>query len=255
MNAARQSEAFRDIEAVVFDIGGTLLDFHQPESLAQLSDGICAGYEHLDLAGTKLPSLRRYSGVLRRKALAALVSARLRGREPDTMKLLRAAHERMGIALDEHELKALGRVVYSPTKALAHAHPQTRAALSELRERGYKLGIISNTVAPPPGLDEHLADEGLLDFFSVRIYSCVCGVAKPRAAIFQAALTALSVSAPRAVYVGDKPAIDIRGARRAGMRAILRAGSAPASTHRDAPDATVTELHELLDLFQPLRTS
>ncbi|MCB9851229.1 MAG: HAD family hydrolase [Phycisphaerales bacterium] len=241
----------RNIRAVVFDIGGTLLDFDQPETLAQLSDGINAGYEHLDQAGVKLPSLRRYSAVLRRKALLSLVVAKLRRREPDTMKLLREGHARMGIALDGHALTALGRVVYSPTKALAHANPQTPAALATLRDRGYQLAIVSNTVAPPPGLDEHLADEGLLSYFPIRVYSCVFGVAKPNPRIFRDVLEKLNVSPEDAVYIGDKPAIDIRGAQRVDMRTVLRAPKG-ASNVRPRADAIIREIPELLNLLPPL---
>lgn len=241
-------EAFVKIRVVLFDIGGTLLDFHQPESLAQLSDGINAAYEHLDQAGAKLPSLRRYSAVLRRKALGALLLARLRRREPDVMRLLRETHGRLGVTLDDAALHALGRVVYSPSKALAHAHPRTRAALLELRERGYRLGIISNTVAPPPGLDEHLADEGLLDLFPTRIYSCVFGVAKPNPRIFAEALRVLNATPSESVYIGDKPAIDVAGAHRAGLRAILRS-RAGGDGVRPQPDAVVGEIHELLDVL------
>lgn len=242
-------DAFRNIRAVLFDIGGTLLDFHQPETLAQLSDGINAAYEHLDQAGAQLPSLRRYSAVLRRRALLSLVAARLKRREPDTMRLLAAAHARLGISLDEAALHALGRVVYSPTKALAHAHPRTRAALLTLRDRGFRLGIISNTVAPPPGLDEHLADEGLLDLFPIRVYSCVFGVPKPDPRIFAAAVAQLAAAPGETLYVGDKPAIDVRGARRAGLRSVLRAGPGAPDPGRDTPDATVGELYELVDLL------
>jgi len=242
-------DVFRDIQAVIFDIGGTLLDFDQPETLAQLSDGIIAAYEHLDQAGSKLPSLRRYSGVLRRRALFALLAAKIRCREPDTMRLLRAAHTHLGIELDDDALHALARVVYAPTKALAHAQPQTAGALRELLARGYRLAIVSNTVAPPPGLDEHLADEGLLKFFTARIYSCVFGVAKPNVRIFQAALAEIAMPPDRCVYVGDKPAIDVRGARRAGMRTVLRLRQGQPPAHGDQPDAVIREIPDLLDLL------
>jgi putative hydrolase of the HAD superfamily len=246
-------DAFRDIEAVVFDVGGTLLDFDQPETLAQLSDGILAAYEHLDQAGAKLPSLRRYSGILRRKALLSLIMAKLRGREPDTMHLLREAHAALAVGLDDAALHALSLVIYAPTKTLAHAKPHTAAALAELRARGYRLAIVSNTVAPPPGLDEHLADEGLLEFFDIRVYSCVFGVPKPNRRIFDAVLQELGLPAERAVYVGDRPEIDVRGAKRAGMRTVLRMVNSQPAPRQGQPDAVIREIPDLLALF-PQRT-
>jgi len=245
-------DAFNNIRAAVFDIGGTLLDFDQPESLAQLSDGINAAYEHLDQAGRKLPSLRRYSAVMRRKALLSLIAAKLRRREPDTMKLLREGHARLGISLDDHAMTALGRVAYSPTKSLAHAKPETATALATLRDRGYHLAIVSNTLAPPPGLDEHLADEALLEYFPIRVYSCAFGVAKPNPAIFRAVLAELDVAAEQAVYIGDKPEIDVKGAHRVGMHTILRAPRGSSDHVHPQPDAVIREIPEVLDLLPSL---
>lgn len=52
------------------------------------------------------------------------------------------------------------------------------------------------------------------------IDSTVVGVAKPDPAIFAFALEAAGVQAERAVFIGDSIAIDVEGARRAGIRGL-----------------------------------
>jgi putative hydrolase of the HAD superfamily len=49
------------------------------------------------------------------------------------------------------------------------------------------------------------------------------------------------------VFVGDRPYDDIHGAKRAGMRAVLRPNSAVPAFDGAVPDAVIGRLSELLD--------
>jgi HAD superfamily hydrolase (TIGR01549 family) len=89
-------------------------------------------------------------------------------------------------------------------------------ALADLRDRGLKLGLISN------------GQRDLVEFalhhdldVDVAVGSWSHGRTKPHASIFEAALVALAVAPADAVMVGDSYADDIEGARALGMRAIL----------------------------------
>jgi HAD superfamily hydrolase (TIGR01662 family) len=237
--------AWDDIDAIIFDIGGTLLDFDQPESLAQLREGIACAHRHLTERGHAVPSLPRYRRRVRRAALVGGLRALVRRREVDTLGILRSVHRRLRITLDDAALDDLGRAFYQPTMRLARAQSTTATALATLAERGYRLGIVSNTVAPPAALDDHLARDGLLAFFQVRVYSCAFGVAKPNPRIFRAALDRLSVTASRSVYVGDKLKVDIRGAQNVGMRAILRTRGRSVCPRGPRPDALIREIADL----------
>lgn len=91
-------------------------------------------------------------------------------------------------------------------------------ALERLAARGHRLGVISNA-------DGHarrrLADAGLMAHIEVVIDSARVGCEKPDPRIFELGLEALGVRADQAIYVGDLPAIDGRGARAAGLRFVL----------------------------------
>jgi putative hydrolase of the HAD superfamily len=240
---------FRDVNVVFCDIGGTLLDFLQPESMAQFREGAAAAHAYLQKLGRPVPSVGAYHRALRWRLLLAYLGARLCRRELASMPQLAAVHRRLGLPLEEDELHEVSRRLYAPTHLLAHAYPTTVGALRELQRRGFRLGLISNTIAPPPGLDAHLAAEGLLDLFPVRIYSCVVGVAKPHPEIFAAALKALPGAPQRAIYVGDKPRIDVLGARRVGMRTVLRVPPDRPRPKGPAADAEIRQIADLLDLL------
>jgi len=51
--------------------------------------------------------------------------------------------------------------------------------------------------------------------------SAVVGISKPDPIIFELALEAVGVDAAHAVFVGDTPTVDVRGARAAGVAPIL----------------------------------
>ncbi len=88
--------------------------------------------------------------------------------------------------------------------------------LQDLRERGLRLGLLSNTARD---LDEFVAHHGL-DVDAV-LTSRAHGKTKPHEAIFRAMLEALGVDAGAAVMVGDTVEDDVEGARAIGMRAVL----------------------------------
>lgn len=242
-------EWIKNIQAVVFDIGGTLLDFERKESYAELKAGAELARIYLVSLGHSPPP----ANVYRRRVIARLARAyvwsRLTGSELDPMYELDRLHRSMGIQLDDSKANEAGRLLYSPNKALAHTHPQTAAALRALRSAGFKIGLISNTVAPPSGIEDHLAQEGLLELFSVRVYSCSVRVPKPNPKIFKTALKELDVEPDRALYVGDKPHIDVVGAHRVGMYAALRGTKMPTKgKHR--PEILISQIHDLLDYFE-----
>lgn len=96
--------------------------------------------------------------------------------------------------------------------------PGLREVLTEARDRGWKLGVVSNSEGR---LVEILTEVGIAEFFGVIVDSAVVGVAKPDPRIFALALDALGSSAQKAIYAGDVPDVDVAGARAAGIEAVL----------------------------------
>lgn len=97
--------------------------------------------------------------------------------------------------------------------------------LVELAGTGVDLGVVSNADG---SIEWRLAEMGVLQVgpgegVEVRcvVDSTVVGVDKPNPEIFEPALDALGVEAGDVWYVGDTPAFDVVGARRAGITPIL----------------------------------
>lgn len=132
--------------------------------------------------------------------------------------------------------------------------PDAAATLSELRRRGYSLGIIANQVA---GLEDRLAARGMGELFDVVLSSSDFGGKKPEPGIFEAALRQANCHPEAAAMVGDRLDNDIAPARRLGMRGIrVLQGCGALSRPRnewERPDGTVRTLAELPELFPAIK--
>jgi putative hydrolase of the HAD superfamily len=92
-------------------------------------------------------------------------------------------------------------------------------ALEKLHGK-YRLGIISN-FALPEFARKMLEKFQLKKYFDTIVISAEINKRKPSLEIFRKALSEIKVEPSKAVMVGDTPDIDIVGAKRAGMKAIL----------------------------------
>jgi putative hydrolase of the HAD superfamily len=101
--------------------------------------------------------------------------------------------------------------------------------LADLRERGLKIGLLSNSSRD---LDEFVEHHGLVA--DAVLTSHVHGKTKPHEMIFRAMLDLLAVAPPEAAMVGDTIEDDVEGALAVGMRAVLldREGLYPEIEHR-----------------------
>jgi putative hydrolase of the HAD superfamily len=104
---------------------------------------------------------------------------------------------------------------WGPARKLATT---SHALLEAVRERGLKLGLVSNAFDPPDLLHRDLAELGITERLDVALFSSEVGRRKPDPEIFQRALDALGVGASEALFVGDTLASDIAGAAALGMR-------------------------------------
>lgn len=132
-------------------------------------------------------------------------------------------------------------------------HEGTLETLRELKARGYKLGIIANTVTETE-IPDWMCRDGVADCFKTVILSSKVRLRKPDPAIYQLAARCIGSAPENCAYVGDNPVRDVEGAVNAGFGAMIlfedagtadREGKAPTVQ----PDYRIRSIPELLDLF------
>ena len=132
-------------------------------------------------------------------------------------------------------------------------HEGTLETLRELKARGYKLGIIANTVTETE-IPDWMCRDGVADCFKTVILSSKVRLRKPDPTIYQLAARCIGSDPETCAYVGDNPVRDVEGAVNAGFGAMVlfedagtadREGKAPTVQ----PDYRIRSIPELLDLF------
>ncbi|MCU1229636.1 MAG: putative hydrolase superfamily [Acidobacteria bacterium] len=129
--------------------------------------------------------------------------------------------------------------------------------ISTLKQRGFRVGLISNTGRTPGyALRDVLDNLGLGASIDVMLFSNEHGECKPSASIFEELRRGLDVAYDELMFVGDNLYVDVHGAQRLGMRGVhfvppVRGTAvAPPFEHglEIVADATISDLRELLTL-------
>jgi HAD superfamily hydrolase (TIGR01509 family) len=231
----------REIEAVLIDAGGVLVDPNW-EIVASVLERHGVRVEQADLAAAD-PHLRHElddADVIRRttdETRRARWVARL-------VELAGGGGNDAAAEAAAREIEAL-----HGERGIWELVPQgVRETLDRLCESGLRLSLASNA---EPSLRRKLEELGLADRFDHLAISGEVGIEKPDPRFFLGALDTLGVPPERAVHVGDLYEIDVVGARSAGLGAIL-VDAADLYGDRDVPRIhALPDLPELIGLGRP----
>lgn len=227
------------VEAVIFDWGGTLSVFVESE----LVDAWALAARHL--APDRADELTARMIEVEAGFWATTASHQ---RSATLADLLAAATAELHLDVAEALFEeAAVHYLDGWTPHVRH-DPDAIATLTELRERGLRLGLLSNTHWPRAFHEHFLERDGLADLLDARLYTSELPYQKPHPHAFAAAMAAVGVTDPAGVvFVGDRPFDDIAGAKGAGMRGVLRPNPS-AEPYDVVPDATIAALPDLVTL-------
>ena len=215
------------VDAVIFDWGGTLTPWHPIDIREQW----------LRYAEVYDPAR---ADELAARILSAEDDAWRAGREHHRSATLDEIFRGVGVETtgDRHE-QALA-AYHAFWEPHTFTDPDVPALLDGLRERGIRVGVLSNTLWTRELHERVFRRDGVLHLIDGAVYSSEIPWTKPHPEAFRAALAAVGVDQPElAVFVGDRPFDDIHGAKEVGMRAVLVPHSdipkRPARTRRGRP--------------------
>lgn len=228
------------VAAVLFDWGGTLTPWHT-----------------VDLAQQWRVYARHYAGdgpgteELVSRILDAEARAWARIRDGGASSHLAEVFARAGVDTDHPGHLAAQAAYEECWEPHTFADADVLPVFTGLRERGIRVGVLSNTIWSREYHERVFARDGVLHLIDGAVYTSEIAHAKPHPEAFAAAMAAVGVAeATRCVYVGDRPYEDVHGAQRSGMRAVL-------VPHSDIPAAQQVPVdvipdglaHRLLDVL------
>jgi putative hydrolase of the HAD superfamily len=240
-----------DIQAVAFDVNGTLVRILTEDGDDQIFRAAAhfLTYQGIDLCRDQVRDL--YFQIRKEQQHAspeehpeydavAIWRSIVDGHGTDFTRALPAAKlEQMPLFLAE-----MSRGISRHRLAL---YPHVREVLGSLRER-YPLALVTDAQSAYARGELHRV--GLLGYFDPIVVSGDHGYRKPDRRLFQLGLDGMNVAAGNALYVGNDMHRDIFGAREAGMKTVMFDSDQGTKTYLDCiPDYTITDLRDLLAIL------
>jgi putative hydrolase of the HAD superfamily len=218
------------VRAVIFDWGGTLTPWHG-----------------IDQDELWLAACSRHYPAGEAAAVAAAISAaqaeqwRL-GETSHRSSTLDAVFARAGVTPSPGLLASF----FEAWDPHTYTDPDAPPLLRELRRRGIRVGVLSNTMWPRAAHEQIFARDGMSGLIDGAVYTSEIPWVKPHPEAFRSAMRAIGVADPAScVFVGDRPYDDVHGAKGAGMRAVLIPNSDVPGFEGAVPDAVIARLSEL----------
>lgn len=216
------------IECVIFDWAGTLTPWHPIDPAEAWVAAVGAGE-----AATRLQAAEE----------AVWIRCRDDHRSGSLDEITRLA----GVEVSAAEWDAY----FGWWEEHTYTDPLVVPLFADLAARGFRIGVLSNTVWPRDRHEQIFRRDGVLELLDGAVYSSEIDWTKPHPEAFLAALRAVGGTDPaRAVFVGDRLFDDIHGAKSAGMRAVLVPHSVipewQTTGVEGSPDAIIDDLGELI---------
>lgn len=242
------------LEAVIFDLGGTLLDWPDWVPGSPWRWGLSYDYLVERLPDNHWPSRDGYVRAMGEAEAAHWKRVDEEWWSGPPSGLLADGFRRLGIYIHESELVAALDGYARAVDGRAVVFPDSRSTLEALRREGLRLGLLSNTWWAADWHNSDLAAHGLADLLDEVVYTSDLAHSKPHPSVFREVARRLGASEAGCVMIGDRLVDDVAGAQSAGMRGIWKANDRPWPRPPSVrPDAQVEALSELPGLLRRWR--
>lgn len=214
--------SYSHIKGIIFDLGSTLIEFESRSWDEITIEGQKLAYDDLIDSDHHLPDFESFNKRLEE------IKSRFRTQAIETLIEWRSleAFELLLTELrlenpDKQARKCMDAFYGIVRKGIVLCEGAV-TTLEELKKRGYKTGLISNTIFPRLDHEVDLDTFGLKPYIDFRIYSSEFGYRKPYPGIYREGLKMIGLPANETLYVGDRYIEDVEGPQNIGMAAILK---------------------------------
>ncbi|NVM00914.1 MAG: HAD family hydrolase [Candidatus Helarchaeota archaeon] len=211
------------IENILFDMGFTLITFKN-FSVKKYVLSLKKNIEYLQsyLIDENIISNINFGQVLKENQKKYFQKSFITDDEYSIEFILKESFKEIGLSskeITDELIDNSAKVLYSKDAENWKAYPDSESTLKSLKERGFKLAIVSN--APwHGGVVQILKLNKLSKYFDTIISSALAKVRKPKPGIFNLALSNLNAEISNSIFIGDDLYCDIFGAQKLGMKAI-----------------------------------
>ena len=223
--------------AVIFDLGGTLIDQStwgdQADYVGQMADALGVAREEF---------LRVWRDTYAERTTGAL------GSVEDGIRYI-CRH--LNAPVDEGRIAIAANIPFEITKRWVMApNKDAVPVLQDIKSRGLKTGLLSNWSSHLPLVWKESPLEPVID---AAVFSCSVGLMKPDPSFFVLAAERLRVAPPACLYVADGMDGELSAASGVGMTAVMirYPNVADENPYREEwGGAVISSLREVLDLVK-----
>ncbi len=246
------------IRTIFFDMGGTIDTYWFSAEMrlaatAELQAVLAAHGIHLNLTDKQLydsviGGLARYHqwrlGSLEELPASLVWQSYILDKFPDNFPQLEACGDELMMWVETHFYRRQMR-------------PEIPLVLDTIRRLGYKIGLISN-VNSRGQVPHNLKQYGITEYFHPIVLSSEYKRRKPDPSIFHHAARLSRTPTSECIYIGDRIARDILGAKRAGFKLAIQVRHDFKHGEVDegaTPDVVLNDMTELLPILEKHRGS
>jgi HAD superfamily hydrolase (TIGR01549 family) len=204
-----------ELDVVFFDLGGTLID------MSVSRESVWAEALSRHGADVEAETLTRALRKADRDLDEAFADIQGVDEGPFWKRYDAEVVRSLGLGIDPEDVEAdlsasFDKII--PDESLWKDYQDAKPTLDALAGRDIEVGLISNATDLARRVLRRLDME---KYFDPIIISSEIGHRKPEREIFDIALNEAGAAPSRALYIGDKYAVDVKGANRAGMNTVL----------------------------------
>ncbi len=165
---------------------------------------------------------------------------------------IRYVCHKLGASPEDNQVRLAAQINLDYVAKSITPRPNAVEVLTSLRERGYKIGLISNWSDEVPSVWNGIP---LSRLFDIALFSCRVGMMKPDPHIYRLAAEKLAVKPEECLYIGDGDSGELAGATEAGMRPVLIDDNGKSSEHpvnAKSEEWTGDRISSLMDIISLL---
>lgn len=147
-----------------------------------------------------------------------------RGREHERTTGKLSLEETLTLILKENDAfskdlvtRMVAKRVATAQSCFAHLHPEIVPMFSALKEKGMRIGLISNCFSEEAQV---IRESRLAPYFDAICLSYELGMCKPEPEIYKVCVDRLGAAPKECLYVGDGGSSELEAARECGMKAV-----------------------------------
>lgn len=237
------------IEAVLFDLGETLLTFGKLDTSRLSAEAVRRSYNYLKECSQPVGPFWAYRLSHLWGMRYHVLKSSLTGNDFDSLELIKHYGKRKGFDLTDAQWEELNWKWYETLYEIGQVESEIVESLNKLREMGLKVGLLSNTFIHKSSLERHMAEAGFLECLSPRLYTYQYPWRKPDSRIFRAAAESIGIACENIIYVGDRIDNDVEGATKVGMLPIMKTAYTNKGKTPPAGTNVINKISELPELI------